>query len=108
MKDLRDQNWCLTPTKYMGIISSVCYSNSPISVILLKSPLNKYHKHVVLIQSIKYIFYEKTMFRVLHPLHERNQSVDFMDKLKISTNVNLLIHDSPTLGLSNILAPDVA
>lgn len=49
------------------------------------------------------------MLRVIHTLYEGNQSVDFMTKLETSTNVDLLIHDSPPpSGLSNTLVMDVA
>lgn len=91
----------------MTIIDLTCYPYPALNIILLETPLNKYHKLFVLIKSIKDILLENIMFRVIHILHERNQSDDFketLEKLDASANVDLLIHNSPTHELSNILA----
>lgn len=80
-----------------------CYSDSSICINLIEIPLNKYHNHAVLIQSIQNILLKNTMVRVIHILHEDNQNSDFMTKFSASGNVDLLIHTPPPSGLSNIL-----
>lgn len=92
----------------MTIIDLTCYPYPALNIILIETPLNKYHKLFVLIKSIKDILLENIMFRVIHILHERNQSDDFKEKLDASANVDLLIHNSLTHELSNILGADTS
>lgn len=92
----------------MRIIDLACYLDSPLSITLIETPLNMYHKHVVLIQSIKDILLENNMFRVILILYEDNQSDGFMTKLSASINVDLLIPNFFISRLYNIIVADIA
>lgn len=96
----------LSLAKGMTITESTCYSEFSLTISLIENPLNKYHKHAVLIQSIKDITLENTIFIVIHTLREGNQSLDYMATLRTTNDIDLLIHPSPPQGMSKILAAE--
>lgn len=85
----------------MHINDSKCYTNSSLTINLINTHLNNHHKYAMLIQSIKDILFKNTMFKVVHILHECNQSANFMAKLDASSYADLLTHISPP-KLNNI------
>lgn len=91
----------------MDTTELTCYANLSLNFSLIMNPLNKYHKYMVLIQSIEDIILKKIMFRFIHTFREGNQSVDFMSKLRTSANIDLLIHSPHSQELSSILAMGV-
>jgi len=73
------------------------------ALILLMVPLKgTIYIYDVLIQDIKHLLHQINM-TVPHTLRERNQCSDFMTKLEASSDVDLLLHESPPDGLVNLL-----
>lgn len=75
------------------------YSDSSLSINEIETPF-------VLIQNIKDMLLENTIFRIIHTLREGNQSVGFMVNPNVSSNVDFLIHNSPPLKFSSIFTAD--
>lgn len=83
----------------------VCYSDSLLTVKLIKEDLNHFHVYVVLIQNIKDLMVSRH-FTLLHYLREGNKCPDFMAKLGVSNDVKLSIHSSPPEDLLPLLRTD--
>jgi ribonuclease HI len=92
----------LITTQNLGFVELVCYSDSLVCINLINGSLEKYHIHVVLIQDIKELLHQSNV-TVCHTLREGNQCADFLAKLGASSDVDLLIHDSPPDGLLNLI-----
>lgn len=86
----------------LGFVELVCYSDSLVCINLIKGRLEKYHVYVVFIQDIKELLHQSNV-TVCHTLREGNQCADFLAKLGASSDVDLLIHDSPPDGLLNLI-----
>jgi ribonuclease HI len=82
-----------------------CYSDSILTVNLIKEELNHFHVYAVLIQNIKDIMRSRP-FSLFHSLREGNQCADFMAKLGASNDVELTIHSSPPEELLPLLKKD--
>jgi len=82
-----------------------CYSDSLLTVNLIKDDLPQYHVYDVLIQNIKDLINSRN-YSLQHSLREGNQCADFMAKLEASTNDVLSIHSSPPQGLQPLLRMD--
>jgi len=62
----------------------------------------KCHVHVVLIQDIK-VLIEQSNINICHTLRKGNQGADFMDMLGALSNVDFLIHPSPSDAIMSLL-----
>ncbi|XP_024639898.1 uncharacterized protein [Medicago truncatula] len=82
-----------------------CYSDSLLTVNLIKEDLNHYHVYAVLIQNIKDILSSRS-FTLQHSLIEGNKCADFLAKIGASKNEELEIHSSPPEGLLPLLQED--
>jgi len=80
--------------KEMDISELVCYLDSLHCINLIKGPNMMFNVYALLIQDIKDLI-EQCNVIICHILHERNQCADFMAKLRASSNMDLLLHDSP-------------
>ncbi|AES78311.2 hypothetical protein MTR_7g027170 [Medicago truncatula] len=76
--------------KYMGILDFVCYSDALHCINILNGPPNEGN------------------VMVNHTLREENQCADFFAKLRASSDVEFLRHESPLMNLKNLLQNDVA
>jgi ribonuclease HI len=83
----------------------VCYSDSLLTVNLIKEDLNHYHVYAVLIQNIKDLM-DSRNFTLHHSLREGNKCADFMAKLGVSTDVELSLHSSLPEDLLPLLRTD--
>jgi ribonuclease HI len=83
----------------------VCYSDSLLTVNLIKEDVSQFHVYVVIIQDIKDILSSRN-FSLHHSLREGNQCADFMAKLGASTDDVLTIHPTPPEGLLTLLRSD--
>jgi len=81
------------------------YSDSLLTVNLIKDDLNHFHVYVVLIQNIKDLI-SSTNFTLQHLLKEGNQCADYMAKIGASNDVDLVIRSSPHKGLLPLLRTD--
>lgn len=70
-------------------------------------PPMRFHAYSVLIQDIK-VLLEQGNVMVNHTLREENQCADFFAKLRASSDVEFLRHESPLMNLKNLLQNDVA
>lgn len=93
--------------KYMGIPDFVCYSDALHCINILNGPPMRFHAYSVLIQDIK-VLLEQGNVMVNHTLKEENQCADFFAKLRASSDVEFLRHESPLMNLKNLLQNDVA
>jgi hypothetical protein len=89
----------------MAIGELVCYSDSLHCINLIKGPISKFHVHAVLTQDIKELLSHNNV-TLCHTLREGNQCVDFLAKLDASSDVDLVIHDSPPTGMLDLLRSD--
>ncbi|XP_024642167.1 uncharacterized protein [Medicago truncatula] len=71
-----------------------CYSNSLLTVNLVKEELNQFHVYAVLIQNIKDLLNPRN-YSLHHSLREGNQCADCLAKLGASNNEAFTIHNSP-------------
>jgi len=100
-------------TLYQGLILAInlnyevvaCYSNSLLTVNLIKEDLNHFHVYVVLIQNIKDLLSTRNYY-LHHSLREGNQCADFLTKLEASNDMVLTIHSHPPKGLIPLLQSD--
>jgi hypothetical protein len=81
------------------------YSDSLLTVNLIKQDLNHYHVYVVLIQNIRDLISSRN-YSLHHSLREDNQCADFMAKIGASNDVDLLIHSHPPEELLPLLHSD--
>jgi len=87
---------------YQGLILDInlnfeevaCYSDSLLTVNLIKEDLNHFHVYAVLIQNIKDLFSSRN-FSLHHSLREGNQCADFLANLGASNDEVLSIHSNP-------------
>jgi len=93
--------------KEMAIAHLVCYSDSPHCINLIKYPTMKLHTYAVLIQYIKELI-DQINVTICHTLRERNQCVDFLAKLRTSSDIDFSFHASPPEGLQSLLRIDAA
>jgi len=91
----------------MGIDDLACYSDSLLSINLIKGDTPHYHVYAVLIKNIKDILATNN-FTVYHTLREGNQSADFMAKLGAASNANFFIHSAPPQDLLLLLRSDAS
>jgi len=99
-------------TLHQGLILAIslncddlaCYSNSLLTVNLIKDDLPQYHVYVVLIKNIKDL--NSRNYSLQHLLREGNRCADFMAKLGASTDDVLSIHSSHLEGLQPLLRMD--
>jgi ribonuclease HI len=91
----------------MGIDDLACYSDSLLSINLIKGDIPHYHVYAVLIQNIKDILATNN-FTVYHTLREGNQSADFMAKLGAASNADFVIHTAPPEDLLLLLRSDAS
>jgi len=92
--------------KNMGINDLVCYSDSLLSINLIQGDTSHYHVYVVLIQDIKDLM-TTSNFSIHQALREGNQSADFMAKLGVVSDIDIVIHSSPPSDLMGLLRTDV-
>jgi len=100
-------------TLYHGLVLAIhlnynevaCYSDSLLTVNLIKEELNHYHIYAVFIQNIQNLISSRN-FSVHHTLSEGNHCADFMAKLGASNDVDLFIHSHPPEGLLPLLQSD--
>ena len=97
----------LIMAKDLGYAEIACYYDSLVCINLINGPIERYHIYVVLIQDIKNLL-RHTNVTVSHTLREGNQCADFMAKLGASSDIDLLFHESPPVGLDNLLRSDAA
>ena len=71
-----------------------CYSDSLLSVNLIKEDLNQFHVYVVLIRNIKDLLSSRN-YSLHHSLREGNQCADCLAKLGASNDDELIIHANP-------------
>jgi ribonuclease HI len=98
---------------YQGLILAInlnyegvtCYSDSLLTVNLIKEDLNHFHVYAVLIQNIKDLLSSRN-FSLHHSLRQGNQCADFLAKLGASNDVDLAIHSNPPEGLPPLLQSD--
>jgi ribonuclease HI len=95
----------ITMAKDLGYAEFACYSDSLVCINLINGPIERYHIYVVLIQDIKHLLNQINV-TVSHTLREGNQCADFMTKLGVSSDVDLLLHESPPVDLINLLRSD--
>ena len=92
----------LIMAKDLGYAEIACYSDPLVCINLINGPTKRYHIYVVLIQDIKQLLHH-TNVTVSHTLREGNQCEDFMAKLEASSDIDPLLHESPPIGLVNLL-----
>ena len=80
----------------MGIRDLACYSDSLLSINLIKGGTLHYHIYVVLIQNINDML-PSNNFSVHHTLRKGNQSADFLAKMGSTSDVGFVIHSSSIL-----------
>jgi len=97
----------LIMAKDLGYVELACYSDSLAWTNLINGPIERYHIYVVFIQDIKQML-QQTNVMVSHTLREGNHCADYMAKLGVSSDVELLRHDVPPAGLVNLLSSDAA
>jgi len=86
----------------MSIDDSACYSDSLLSISLIKGDTPHYHIYDVLIQDIKDMLASNN-FSVHHTLIEGNQSADFMVKLGSASDVGFIIHSASPEDLLHLI-----
>jgi len=91
--------------KNMGIEDLVCYSNSLLSINLIRWDTSHYHVYAVLVQDIKDLL-TTSNFSIHHTLREGNQSANFMTKLGAASDIDIVIHSSPPTDLMGLLRTD--
>ncbi|XP_039687430.1 uncharacterized protein [Medicago truncatula] len=91
----------------MGVDDLACYSNSLLSINLIKGDTPHYHVYVVLIQNIKDILATNN-FTFHHTLRDGNQNFDFMAKLGATSNADFVIHTTPPEDLILLLRSDAS
>jgi len=84
--------------KDLGYAEFACYSDSLVCINLINGLIERYHMYVVLIQDIKYLLHQINV-TVSHTLREGNQCADFMAKLGVFSDFNLLLHELPLVIL---------
>jgi ribonuclease HI len=82
-----------------------CYTDSLLTVKLIKEDLNQFHVYAVLIQNIKDLLISRN-YSLHHSLREGNQCADWLAKLGASNDVALAIHTSPPERLLPLLHLD--
>jgi len=98
---------------YPGIVIAIdmnyeevaCYSDSLLTVNLIKEDLNHFHVYAVLIQNIKDLLGSRS-FTLQHSLREGNQCANFFAKFGASNDDDLTIHSNPPEGLLPLLHLD--
>jgi ribonuclease HI len=93
--------------KKMDISELVCYSDSLHGINLIKGPNMMFDVYDVLIQDIKDLIQQSNV-TICHTLREENQCVELMAKLGVSSDIELLLCDSPPTYLLSLLKIDVA
>jgi len=83
----------------------VCYSDSLLTVNLIKEDICRYHVYAVLFQNIKDLKSSRN-FSLEHSLREGNQCADYMAKLGASTDDIFTVHSSPPELLIPLLGKD--
>ena len=89
----------------MGIKDLVCFSDSQPSINLITRVVSKFHVYAVLIQDIKDLLASRN-FTIFHTFREGNHCADFLAKLRASSNVGFLEHQSPPHDLISLLRDD--
>jgi len=95
----------LTMAKDLGHEEFACYSDYLVCINLINGPIERYHIYDVLIQDIKKLLNQINV-TISHTFREGNQCEDFMAKLGASSDVDLLLHETPLVGLINLLRND--
>lgn len=88
--------------KGLDIEKLVCYSDSLLSIDLIKGPTTRLHVYVVLIQDVNDSI-EQSNAIVCHTLIEENHYVNFMVKFRASLNTNMSYHASPPEDLLHLM-----
>ena len=91
----------------MGISDLAVYSDLLLSFNLISGSSSKYHIHAVLIQDIKDMLAQVNV-SLHHTLREGNQCADYFAKLGASSDVDILIHQSPPDDLRPMLRNDAS
>ncbi|GAU20604.1 hypothetical protein TSUD_33400 [Trifolium subterraneum] len=89
----------------LGITDLICYTDSLLSCNLIQGPYSHYHIYGVLIQNIK-DYMQQSNINICHTLREGNQCADYLAKLGASSTEALVIHDTPTADLCNLMDLD--
>jgi len=89
----------------MGIYDLACYSDSLLSINLIKGDTPHYHIYVVLVQDIKDMLASNN-FSMHHTLREGNQSADFLAKMSSASDVGFVIHSAPPKDLLHLIQSD--
>ncbi|XP_024630819.1 uncharacterized protein [Medicago truncatula] len=82
-----------------------CYSDSLLTVNLIKQDICQYHVYAVIIQNIKDLPSSRN-FSLEHSLREGNQCANYMAKFGASTDVAFTVHSSPPELLIPLLRTD--
>jgi len=97
----------LVLAKDLRYMELACYFDSLVCINLLNGPVERYHVYACSPSLEHKQLLLQSNITVSHTLIEGNQCANLMVKLEASSNDGLVLHDSPHVGLFDLLRSDV-